>query len=110
MSDESGWTADQMPDLTGRRAVVTGANTGLGLQTALELARHGAWTTLACRNEERGQAAVERVRAEIGDGHGTADLALLDLADLDSVRRFATSWNGPLAPWNVTGFFATHAS
>jgi NAD(P)-dependent dehydrogenase (short-subunit alcohol dehydrogenase family) len=96
VSDDSGWTADQIPDLTGRRAVVTGANTGLGLQTALELARHGAWTTLACRNEERGQAAVEQVRAEIGDGPGTADLALLDLADLDSVRRFATSWNGPL--------------
>ena len=96
MSNGSGWTAEQIPDLTGLRAVVTGANSGLGLQTALELARHGAFTTLACRNEERGQAAVERVRAEIGDGPGTADLALVDLADLSSVHRFAESWHGPL--------------
>ena len=85
-----------MPDLTGLRAVVTGANSGLGLQTALELARHGAFTTLACRNEVRGRAAVDRVRAQIGDGPGSADLALLDLADLVSVRRFAESWQGPL--------------
>ncbi|GAB2587170.1 oxidoreductase [Microlunatus antarcticus] len=96
MSNGSGWTAEQIPDLTGLRAVVTGANSGLGLQTALELARHGAFTTLACRNEERGQAAVAQVRAELGDGPGTADLALVDLADLSSVRRFAESWHGPL--------------
>ena len=96
MSNDSGWTAEQIPDLTGLRAVVTGANSGLGLQTALELARHGAFTTLACRNEVRGQAAVDRVRAALGDGPGTADLALLDLADLASVHRFAESWHGPL--------------
>ena len=96
MSNGSGWTADQIPDLTGLRAVVTGANSGLGLQTALELARHGAFTTLACRSEERGRAAVDQVRSQLGDGPGTADLALVDLADLASVRRFAESWHGPL--------------
>ncbi len=96
MSNDTGWTAAQIPDLTGLRAVVTGANSGLGLHTALELARHGAFTTLACRNEERGRAAVDRVRAQLGDGSGTADLALLDLADLSSVRRFTDSWHGPL--------------
>ena len=63
MSNGSGWTADQIPDLTGLRAVVTGANSGLGLQTALQLARHGAYTTLACRSEERGQAAVDHAVA-----------------------------------------------
>ncbi|WP_188944363.1 oxidoreductase [Nakamurella endophytica] len=88
------WTADRIPDLTGLRAVVTGANSGLGLQTALELSRHGAWVTLACRDEARGTAAVDRVRRET-DG-GSAHLALLDLADLSSVRRFAQSWEGPL--------------
>jgi NAD(P)-dependent dehydrogenase (short-subunit alcohol dehydrogenase family) len=96
VSNSSGWTAEQIPDLTGLRAVVTGANSGLGLQTALELARHGAFTTLACRNEERGLAAVNQVRAEIGDGPGTADFAPLDLADLASVRGFAETWGGPL--------------
>jgi len=96
VSTSNGWTANDIPDLTGLRAVVTGANSGLGLHTALELARHGAYTTLACRNEERGRAAVEKVRAQLGDGAGTADLAILDLSDLSSVRRFAESWHGPL--------------
>ncbi|SEP97396.1 oxidoreductase [Microlunatus flavus] len=96
MSTASGWTENDIPDLTGLRAVVTGANSGLGLQTALQLARHGAWTTLACRSEERGRAAVEQVRSQLGDGPGTADLAILDLADLSSVRRFAEDWHGPL--------------
>ena len=91
-----GWTADDIPDLTGLRAVVTGANSGLGLHTALELARHGAWVTMACRSEERGQAALDRVRAELEPGAGTAHLALLDLTDLESVRAFAAAWQGPL--------------
>ena len=97
MNTRSGWTADDIPDLTGLRAVVTGANSGLGLQTALQLARHGAWVTMACRNEERGRAAVDRVRAELGPGTGTADLALLDLSDLASVHAFAAAWT-PFAP------------
>ena len=97
VSTTRGWTADDIPDLTGLRAVVTGANAGLGLHTALELARHGAYTTLACRNEERGRAAVEQVRAQLGpSAAGSADLAILDLSDLSSVRRFAESWHGPL--------------
>ncbi|MFC4911713.1 oxidoreductase [Actinomadura gamaensis] len=83
----SGWTAADIPDLRGRSAVVTGANSGLGFHTALQLARHGAAVTLACRSAERGQAAFDRIRAAAPD----ADLALasLDLADLASVRAFA---------------------
>ncbi|MEV4256414.1 SDR family NAD(P)-dependent oxidoreductase, partial [Spirillospora sp. NPDC049652] len=54
-----GWTAADIPDLQGRRAVVTGANSGLGYHTALQLARHGAAVTLACRSVERGQAAFD---------------------------------------------------
>jgi NAD(P)-dependent dehydrogenase (short-subunit alcohol dehydrogenase family) len=76
------WTADQIPDQTGRTAVVTGANSGLGLSTARELARAGAHVVLACRNVEKGEAA----RREVGSD---SELEQLDLASLDSVREFA---------------------
>ena len=83
-----GWTARDIPDLRGRRAIVTGANSGIGYHTALQLARHGASVVLACRSAERGQAAVERMKAAAPE----ADLVLasLDLADLASVRDFAS--------------------
>ncbi len=76
------WTADQIPDQTGRTAVVTGANSGLGLSTARELARAGAHVVLACRNLEKGEAALQ----EVGSG---AELEQLDLASLESVKAFA---------------------
>jgi NAD(P)-dependent dehydrogenase (short-subunit alcohol dehydrogenase family) len=76
------WTADQIPDQTGRTVVVTGANSGLGLATARELARKGAHVVMACRNLEKGRAAL----AEVGSG---AELEELDLASLDSVKAFA---------------------
>ncbi|SEG07269.1 NAD(P)-dependent dehydrogenase, short-chain alcohol dehydrogenase family [Thermomonospora echinospora] len=82
-----GWRAADIPDLTERRAIVTGANSGIGYHTALELARHGAAVVLACRSAERGGAALERIRAELPDADVT--LAALDLADLASVRDFA---------------------
>ena len=81
------WTAADMPDQTGRRVVVTGANSGLGFHTSLELARRGAHVVMACRNLDKGRAAEERVRAEAPGAH--VELRALDLADLASVRAFA---------------------
>jgi NAD(P)-dependent dehydrogenase (short-subunit alcohol dehydrogenase family) len=83
----SGWTADQIPPLDGRVAIVTGANSGLGLVTARELARHGARVVIACRDVSKGTAALESIRADVG----TADVSVsqLDLASLASVREFA---------------------
>jgi NAD(P)-dependent dehydrogenase (short-subunit alcohol dehydrogenase family) len=82
-----GWTADRMPDQSGRTAVVTGANSGLGLITARELARKGALVVLACRNLEKGRAALAQVSAAAAGPE--PELEELDLASLDSVRGFA---------------------
>ena len=84
-----GWTAADIPDLTGRRAIVTGANSGLGLHTALGLAGRGADVVLACRDAARGEAARARV-AEAAPDPGAVTFAPLDLADLSSVRAFAS--------------------
>ena len=83
------WTPAQIPDLTGTTAVVTGANVGLGLHTAIELAGHGASVVMACRDPDRGDAALGRVRVQVPGAD--VELARLDLADLASVRDFAAS-------------------
>ncbi len=82
-----GWSESDVPDLTGRRAVVTGASSGLGLETARALAAKGASVVMTARDPVRGEAAVRRVRAAVAGGDVQA--GLLDLADLDSVRAFA---------------------
>jgi NAD(P)-dependent dehydrogenase (short-subunit alcohol dehydrogenase family) len=80
------WTAADIPDQTGRTAVVTGTG-GLGLETALALARAGAGVIVAGRNAEKGAAALARIRAEVPDA--TVRFEPLDLARLASVAEFA---------------------
>ncbi|MBL0885931.1 oxidoreductase [Myceligenerans indicum] len=81
------WTTSDIPDQTGRTAIVTGANSGLGLVTATELARHGADVVLAVRNTTTGEEAA----AAIGSvaPHSRVTVRALDLASLDSVREFS---------------------
>jgi NAD(P)-dependent dehydrogenase (short-subunit alcohol dehydrogenase family) len=88
------WTPEQLPDLRGQVAVITGANSGIGWQTALALAGHGARVVLACRDVQRGAQAAEAIRAE----HPAADVAVarLDLSSMASVRAFAAAWSGHL--------------
>ncbi|KAA3605550.1 MAG: SDR family NAD(P)-dependent oxidoreductase [Planctomycetota bacterium] len=81
------WTHDQIPDQNGRTALVTGANTGIGFETALSLARKGAKVILACRNAEKGQSAVERILQQVPTAE--VSLELLDLADLNDVQKFS---------------------
>jgi NAD(P)-dependent dehydrogenase (short-subunit alcohol dehydrogenase family) len=85
------WDPAQLPPLTGKTAIVTGGNSGIGWYTAAELAKHGADVTLACRNLDLGQQAADRIRA-IAPG---AEVAVrhLDLASLASVEAFAADWN-----------------
>ena len=84
----SGWSHEDIPSQAGRTWAVTGANSGIGLVTARELARAGATVILGCRDPERGQHALEDV-AEAASGPDP-QLARLDLADLSSVRDFAS--------------------
>src|SRR4051794_6397333 len=82
-----GWDAGDIPDQSDRIAVVTGANSGLGLVTARELARHGALVVMACRNLDKGRAAQAEVSATASGPK--PELESLDLASLSSVRSFA---------------------
>ncbi|DAZ96511.1 TPA: hypothetical protein N0F65_008062 [Lagenidium giganteum] len=90
------WDATQLPDLTGKTAIVTGANSGIGYVTALELAKHGAHVVLACRNPQRGQQAVTKMQQEVGaaGGKGTLEFMQLDTSSLKSVEEFANQFMG----------------
>ncbi|MBC7274202.1 MAG: SDR family NAD(P)-dependent oxidoreductase [Streptomyces sp.] len=81
------WDASRLPDLTGRTAVITGANSGIGRTAAQALAGAGAHVVLAVRDPERGRTAAATV-------HGSTEVRRLDLADLSSVREFAATWQG----------------
>lgn len=85
------WTFNDLPDQTGRIAIVTGANTGIGLETARMLALRGATVVLACRNLEKGQGAIDRIAAE--NPTGKVSLEQLDLSDLDSIEAFAKKFS-----------------
>ncbi|MBS2963926.1 SDR family NAD(P)-dependent oxidoreductase [Actinocrinis puniceicyclus] len=78
------WRAADAPDLSGRVALVTGATSGIGLETATQLARGGARTLLGCRDLGRGQRAKERIVERCGAA--SVELVRVDLADLESVR------------------------
>ncbi|RZT84441.1 NADP-dependent 3-hydroxy acid dehydrogenase YdfG [Pseudonocardia sediminis] len=88
-SSRTAWSVADIPPQQGRTAVVTGANSGLGLATARALVHAGARVVLAVRNVEKGEA----VAAELG---GAASVHRLDLADLTSVREFAAGIDGPI--------------
>ena len=84
------WNVDSIPAQNGRVAIVTGANSGIGFETARALAERGAVVVLACRNPEKAAAALGRIR----DAHPESEVTFLplDLADLSSVRSFADSF------------------
>lgn len=83
------WSIDQISDQTGRTAVVTGANSGLGLVTARELARVGATVMLACRDVRKGAHAAAAIGVAIPGAR--LEVTELDLSSLESVRRFANA-------------------
>ena len=98
MSGDHGvpWTPADIPDLTGRRALVTGVTSGIGEQTALELARHGSEVILGARNPEKLAASTARILHEVPGA--VLHPLQIDVSDLESVRRAATAAaeHGPL--------------
>jgi NAD(P)-dependent dehydrogenase (short-subunit alcohol dehydrogenase family) len=81
------WTADKIPFQAGRRVIITGANSGIGFNTALELARRGAEVILPARSDAKAKDAISRIRREVPGANVIPDI--LDLGDLSSVRAFA---------------------
>jgi NAD(P)-dependent dehydrogenase (short-subunit alcohol dehydrogenase family) len=86
----SDWTLQDIPDQTDRVAIVTGANSGIGLETARELARKGARVVLACRSEARANEALADIRAELPDAQVAFEC--LDLADLGQQPAFVAAF------------------
>jgi NAD(P)-dependent dehydrogenase (short-subunit alcohol dehydrogenase family) len=85
----SGFTTADIQDLTGQTVIVTGASSGIGVETASALAAHGGRVILAVRDKDKGQRVADRLP-------GATEVRLLDLASLDSVRAFAGAWDGPV--------------
>lgn len=83
----STWTKDQIPGLEGKVVVVTGANTGIGFEAAMEFSRKGAETILACRNEKKALKASEKIKRQVPEA--LVRYFHLDLGDLSSVKKFA---------------------
>ena len=86
----SKWATENIPDLTGKIAIVTGANSGIGYEMARALAHKQATVILACRNQAKGTTAVRQIDQEYAAAK--AEFRQLDLSDLASVRRFATEF------------------
>ncbi|MEM7134974.1 MAG: oxidoreductase [Myxococcota bacterium] len=84
------WNADQLPDQTGRVAIVTGANSGIGFETARVLAGKGATVVMACRNLDKAEPKATEIRAT--HPSGSVEVIQLDLSDLGSIERFADSF------------------
>lgn len=84
------WTEQDMPDLSGKVAIVTGSNSGIGYETARALAQHGATTIMGCRNLQKATVAADQIRTTQPSG----DVAVmqLDLGDLESVRQFVSQF------------------
>ena len=95
------WTTADIPDLTGRVAVITGSNAGLGFHIAADLAGAGARVIMACRNETKATEAAHRIRTSAP--RGTVETMTLDLADLASVRAFAEQLGATVDRLDILG-------
>ena len=84
------WTKQNIPDQNGKTMIVTGANTGIGFETALVLYGAGAHVVLACRDMKKAEDTLAKIQTQ--DGKGTLEPGVLDLSDLSSVKQFAVTF------------------
>jgi NAD(P)-dependent dehydrogenase (short-subunit alcohol dehydrogenase family) len=84
------WTPKEIPSQIGKLAIVTGANSGIGYHTGLELARAGATVIMACRNAQKAEAAKAKILAAVLQAK--LEVAIVDMANLDSIRAFADAF------------------
>jgi NAD(P)-dependent dehydrogenase (short-subunit alcohol dehydrogenase family) len=99
MPDRHPWTAEDIPNQSNRTAIVTGANSGLGFETARALAGKGAHVVMACRDVGRAQKALELIQSENPDA--SIEARELDLAQLASIRKFSEGFLGTDRPLNI---------
>lgn len=92
MAERAPWTADDLPDLSGKTIVITGGNSGLGYEAALALARKHATVVLACRDLDKARAAAAQIAAATPAAPAAVEVMQLDLASLASVRTFAAAF------------------
>ncbi|MEC9399695.1 MAG: SDR family NAD(P)-dependent oxidoreductase, partial [Myxococcota bacterium] len=91
----------KIPSLEGKVALVTGANTGIGKVTALELVRAGAHTILACRNQQKAQEAIDEIIAETGADASRVEFLQLDLSSFEKVRESAAAFMAMELPLDI---------
>ena len=94
MSADKPWTSDDIPDLTGKRALVTGVTSGIGEKTVIELARHGAEVILGARNPAKLEASIRTIEEAVPEA--VLHPLSIDVSDLSSIRRAAGQVEGPL--------------
>ncbi|KAJ8905618.1 hypothetical protein NDN08_002124 [Rhodosorus marinus] len=87
-----GWTADDIPDLDGKVAIVTGSNHGIGREIAKRLAEHNATTVMACRTAQKAEIAKQELLEEIGEEKHLVVLTL-DVSSLESIRNFSREFS-----------------
>jgi NAD(P)-dependent dehydrogenase (short-subunit alcohol dehydrogenase family) len=93
------WNLHDIPDLTGKTAIVTGGNSGIGYHTVLELARKGASVWMAVRSLERGNASLKQIQALVPNAE--VRVVELDLSDLASIRAFAAAFLAENRPLDI---------
>lgn len=82
------WTKENMPDLTGKTAIVTGANTGIGYETAKALYEKGANVTIAARDQNKIAVAIKKITSST-KGNGSLEIGILNLANMTQIKSFA---------------------